>query len=243
MKRILFLLILLVNLALSAIAQNTKTGKATKPALHNQANTQSIFEFSHLKLIDTFTNELFKDTAYAMSIAQYSPIYIGDKNQNIPLAYSTVNLNNRASSIRDFQGVKSESIKITIDTSRIIGLPMDYHEFGSNDEYRKNKMAFPVFIENFSSDTLNIAYGDIITLIMEAKSEDGVWKPIQKLTMYYSCGTGLHTFYLAPKQICVTSMKIYAGDFHTQLRLVYLYADVKVYSNEIEGQIYRSQFE
>ena len=119
---------------------------------------------------------------------------------------------------------------------------MGVWEYLKKPEYRVGKIAYPVFIENLCKDTLEIGFGNVLPIIMEAKDENGTWKPIQK-KYKYGCGKGLTQFYLGPKQLAVTTMKQFEGTFKTKLRLVFSYTTLKVYSNEIDGYINKGQFE
>lgn len=78
--------------------------------------------------------------------------------------------------------------------------------------------SYPVLIRNINKDTITIAYGSQIALIMEAKDSLGKWKPIQE-KFTYMCGNGVGTIILPPNEIIITLAPIFKGDFKTQLRL------------------------
>lgn len=125
---------------------------------------------------------------------------------------------------RQFKNRDSISLLIKIDSTRII----------NND----GRQAFPVLIQNKSADTVTIGYGDHIPLIAEAKTTEGVWKPIEK-RFVYGCGVGLHFIILPPDEIVITSQLIYSGTFKTKLRIKM----GRHYSEEFPGAINPSQFE
>lgn len=213
-------------------------------SLHNCDNESEKYNFSQININDKFTNILEKDTSFEISEAQFSPLYIGDFKKDIILIYKTEKIGNRTYDLLDYDLYKrpdTSSIRIFIDTNRIIGSPMSVWEYYDKPEYRNSKIAYPVFISNISVDTLNIGLGNILPMVIEAKDENGNWKPIQN-EFIYDCGTGLTIIYIAPNQITITSMKLFHGDFKTKLRLVFGYFNDKVYSNEIDGYINIEQF-
>ncbi len=77
---------------------------------------------------------------------------------------------------------------------------------------------FPVLLRNRAKDTIPIGYGDIIPLILEAKDKTGKWKPIQE-RLTFMCGNGVGTIILPPKEIAITLVPIFKGNYRTQLRL------------------------
>lgn len=239
MNRQLLLLIVLTNLAFTSCAQKAEK---SEPNQINQAKTDINNDYSAIKLIDKFSNKLVKDKVFKKTEAQFSPIYIGEKKAEVNLVYKTKKIGNRVEEWDKYKRPVVNQIKITIDTSRIVGSPMGVWEYYKKPEYRNEEMSFPVFIENLSTDTLNIGFGDIFPIFIEAKDAEENWRPIQ-IPFIYDCGTGLTEFILSPRQIAITTMKIYEGDFKTKLRLVFGYSNKKIYSNEIVGQINSGQFE
>jgi hypothetical protein len=208
----------------------------------NNSNTKQKNYYAKHKLIDTFNNVLQKDTATSISLAQFSPIYIGAKKNELKITYNSSKVGNRIYKSGRHKKPDPKSMIISIDTTQTVGSPMGVYEYYQKTEYRVGKIAYPVFIENLSKDTLDIGFGNILPIIMEAKDENGAWKPIQK-KFKYGCGKGLTQFYLGPKQLAVTTMKQFDGTFKTKLRLVFSYTTLKVYSNEIDGYINKGQFE
>lgn len=124
---------------------------------------------------------------------------------------------------RDFSDYDSVELKILIDTSQHIA--------------NNRRKAYPVIIENLTSDTIYIGKGINIPIITEALNENGKWMPIEKRYMYM-CGVGLKSIILPPKQIVVTSQLVYTGDFNTKLRMKL----GSNYSREFNGSINLTQF-
>ncbi len=78
--------------------------------------------------------------------------------------------------------------------------------------------SYPTLLTNMENDTIIIAYGQQIPLIMEAKDSIGNWKPIQ--TRYiYICGVGVGSIILPPKECLMTLSPIFIGNYRTLLRV------------------------
>jgi 6-phosphogluconolactonase (cycloisomerase 2 family) len=93
-------------------------------------------------------------------------------------------------------------------------------------------------LRNRAKDTIPIGYGNIIPLILEAKNKLGKWKPIQE-RFVYMCGNGVGTIILPPKELVITLVPIFKGNYKTQLRL----SMGNNKSNVILGNINYRQFE
>lgn len=100
------------------------------------------------------------------------------------------------------------------------------------------RASYPVFIKNLFSDTVLIAYGEMINAVMEAKNSEGEWKPIEE-PWRWMCGTGVGHVMLPPNEIVLTSAVIYTGEFKTEMRIKI----GKSYSNTFYGSIHPRQFE
>ncbi|MFK7906006.1 MAG: hypothetical protein AB8B69_12815, partial [Chitinophagales bacterium] len=71
----------------------------------------------------------------------------------------------------------------------------------------------------------------------------GVWSKIQKLYLH-ECGVGLNFFYLPPKNIMLTSCRLFEGNYYTKIRLAFQYDyEGFVYSNEFWGTMNYNQFD
>lgn len=199
-----------------------------------------IKKFSEINLIDNHTNKLYLDTATRVTIAETHPLFIGKIQKNIELNYNYFQVTEKFNSLKKHNNPYSNSITIFVDTTKKIGTTLNVFEY-LDTEKRNNKIAYPIFIKNKTKDTLTIGYGDIIPLIIEAKDNNQIWKPIQR-KIHFECGTGIMSFILPPNNCVISFMKLYSGNFKTKLRLKYEYKDISIYSNEIDGIINSDQF-
>ena len=200
-------------------------------------------QFNEVNFVDIFQNNLIKDNSQQITISQFPPVYIGKLKNRIKLNYIIEKIGNRTEEWDKYSLPSVGSITISIDTTRNIPSTTDVfplYKLGGNVE-NKNISAYPVFIQNISIDTVQIGFGDIIPMVIEAKDKKGIWRPIQK-RFRYDCATGLTSFFLAPNQISISTMKQFKGTFKTELRIAYL-AKKKIYSNTITGNIDPKQFE
>ncbi|WP_333601321.1 hypothetical protein [Flavobacterium sp.] len=197
-------------------------------------------KFSEINLIDDSTNKLFADKVDSLTEAEFSPLYIGEISPEIKLSYRNNQTVKKTENRDKYKFPKTNSIKLFIDTTKIIGIPLGFYEAPKSGK-RNNKIAYPVFIKSTNKDTVNIGYDVFLPIITEAKDRAGNWRAIQK-KFTFDCGNGIQNFYCAPNQIVISSMKKFKGNFKTKLRLKFEYWGGKSYSNEIEGEINESQF-
>ena len=231
MKKILILFAVVALLACN-LKQETKVSDFAQKKGSN---------YTTIELNDRFNNPLIKgnwDSIFKDHEATFSPVYLGDVKSEIKLIYKPELTGNR---MYDWEcawrwKIPSDStLLITIDTSRVIGYPMGIWEYYKKPEYRRNIMSYPVFLENISEDTLSVGVGDVLTLIVENKDENGQWQKMLK-PFIYDCGTGLGYIYLAPHQIAVTALPICEGTLRTELRMGFILSREKcIYSNVIVG--------
>lgn len=78
---------------------------------------------------------------------------------------------------------------------------------------------YPVLLRNLQKDTCVIGIGGQLSLIMEAKNPQGVWKPIQQKFQAF-CSSGEELLLLPPREVALTFAPIYKGDYKTQMRIV-----------------------
>ena len=123
---------------------------------------------------------------------------------------------------------EKEGLKIIVDTTQII------YKFSEESSASKSH---PVFIYNFSEKDYVVGFGALLYMHLEAKNDEGEWKPIEEQGGYF-CGTGIYNHILKPNNICLSSVYKYSGDFKTKLRLKHL----GNYSNEFEGYINLEEF-
>ena len=199
------------------------------------------YDYTTIELIDRFHNTLKLgkwDNLFLHNEEQFAPIYIGDIKPAIQLVYKPEKTGNRIT----FEDIRpkyptEQSLTLTIDTSRTIGMPMSVWEYYKKTEYRREFMAFPVFIENIINDTLIIGEGDIFPISIEAKGRDGIWRRVLN-PLEFECGTDLKAIFLAPHQIAITAIPICEGTFRTEIRLAFrLSKNQFVFSNAIEGYV------
>ena len=192
--------------------------------------------YSDLVLYDNFDNELILDTLTNRFEAQFSPVYIGEIKDSVKLTYKTSKIVHRTIEWDKFKRPTSTDLKIHIDTTKTIGFPMGVWEYYKKPEHRVNKKSYPIFIENLSTDTLSIGFGDILPMITEIKDSLGQWIEIER-PFIYDCGTGLTEFYLPPNQVVITAQRQNFGRTKTKFRVKYELGDRAIFSNEIKGNI------
>ena len=61
---------------------------------------------------------------------------------------------------------------------------MSVWEYYKKPEYRVGKKSYPVFIENKSTDTLSIGFGDILPMTTEILDSHGQWTEIERPFIY-----------------------------------------------------------
>ena len=233
LNKILIVIALLGNMM--ACGQSEVSSHRSSPT-----PTPQRYDYSTIELADRFTNKLETakwDDVLGVDGMEFAPVYLGDIKPLVQLTYKPELTGNRIDLDDHIMGSPTDStLFLTIDTNRIVGLPMSIWEYYKKPEYRRGIMAFPVFLENISNDTMDVGSGDLFTnIIVEAKNKDGQWQRLSH-PYIFECGTDMKTIFLAPHQIAITAMPVCQGDFRTLLRLVFLLNDDKcLYSNVIEG--------
>lgn len=200
-------------------------------------------DFTEIMFSNKFGNKSVQESSQQIAEAEFSPVYIGVSKKQIELEYKIENIGNRTEEYDKFDRPTKNTFVIFIDTSRNLPSPakiLPPVKLGKKEK-EKNIIAYPVFFQNLSKDTIQIGVGDIIPMIIEAKDEKGIWRPIQK-RFIYGCATGLTKFFLAPNQIGITAMKQFTGTFKTELRIAFL-SKKNIHSNTIQGFINPEQFE
>ena len=239
---ILFAFAVIFMFCMSACAQKNNQSNPNQGKENPEPSSgRKTYDYTTIELIDRFYNTLKLgkwDNLFLHNEEEFAPIYIGDIKASIQLIYKPEKTGNRI----EFENISplyptEQSLTLTIDTSRIIGMPMSVWEYYKKTEYRREFMAFPVFIENISSDTLIIGEGDMFPISIEAKDKKGKWCKILN-PFERECGTDLKVIFLAPHQLAITAIPICEGSFRTEIRLVFRLSDNRyVYSNVIEGKI------
>ncbi len=224
--------IILLLLILSSCQNNEKNNGIAKTEQKEQISKP----YSNLILYDDFDNELILDTISNRREAEFLPIYIGEIKDSIKLTYKTSKIEQRTHYWEKYKRPKKADIKIFIDTTKTIGFPMDIWKYHKAPEHGVNKKAYPIFIENRTSDTLSIGFGDILPMVTESQDSIGNWNQVERRFVYY-CGTGLTVFYLPPKQILISSLRQNFGKNSTKFRVRFELGESEIYSNEINGKI------
>lgn len=207
--------------------------------------------FRKLVLVDTFSNNLSSKICTSKTSTAFHPMYIGEWIDSIPLTYYSRAVENRTRDWEKYKRPDSTDLLLFVDTTRIIGEvetfiltppPPPYSKVEWRLKYaRGNTRSYPVFVSNTSPDSLEIGYGEYLSLLLEAQDSTGKWKPIQR-PFIYGCGTGLTKFFLLPKEFALTSCPLFEGDYETLLRLRFGHNKGAV-SNTFRGRIYYGQFE
>ncbi len=131
------------------------------------------------------------------------------------------------------------------DSLEIINYEREYKEMKEkllNTHYEM----IPVYVYNSSGRTQvieNPHYHGGLHLLVEAKDEDNVWKPVEYFEQFNSlCGTGHVNYSLKSGQFIVAGIKKYSGTFETKLRLKLRSSDSFFYSEEFKGSVNKNQF-
>jgi hypothetical protein len=210
--------------------------------------------FNNIVFSDSLRRLPKLDTASVISVACFSPLYIGPSKDSIFLCYNTWDISQREF-VRDaYRQIQTNDLSIYVDTTKKIASINSFNFIPSVPSSNNLEnidlstsipndviVAYPVFIKNLSSDTLSVGFGNFMPIIIQAIDSLGQWSPIQDY-YFYDCGTGLSAFYIPPNQICVTSCKLFKGNFKTKMRLVYGYKK-QIFSNEFYGWMDYKQFE
>lgn len=107
---------------------------------------------------------------------------------------------------------------------------------------KENDTINSVFILNNTDKIKTIENQDgSLYLIMEAKDENGYWKPIEYWQRSW-CGNSYLSQKLNPNELIKSKTNSYKGTFKTEIRYKFLFENVIYYSNIIKGSINKSQF-
>lgn len=189
----------------------------------------------------------YKSVTYPYFIAgsRYTPCYLGQKQDTISVGtegldsayfYTYSSLYNTPKD--------SNTIRLFVDTTQYIAnnnrispvlTHSNWDEF-KDIMYLKHK-SYPVYIENLSSDTLNIGSMNGLPIHLECLLPDGSWKKMNRVLP--GCGTGLILFKLPPKAISITDFPISNGSYTTKLRFAYGY---NLKTDELSTPIYSNAF-
>lgn len=136
-----------------------------------------------------------------------------------------------------YKSCRNSELSIKVDTRQKVKkfyYIFNYEELWAEPFFE----AYPVIIENKENDTIEIASGNHVPMITEAKDSTGNWRPIEERYTHPS-GVGVGAVILPPKEIGLSAAMIYHGNFSTTLRL----RIGSTFSNEFNGHINYWQFE
>lgn len=194
-------------------------------------------KYSNVVLLDDFENNLILDTVQYKRIAQFSPLYVGAIKDSIQLTYKAPNITYKTKDWTQFRTPKATDLEIYIDTTKTIGFSMPIWKYYTAPEYREQTKSYPVFIKNKSTDTLNIAIGNMLTMVTEIKNSKNVWIPLEQKFLP-GCGVGLNMLYLPPNEIAITALRQNFGTIATKQRIRFeLGVDKNCYSNVVNSNL------
>lgn len=210
------------------------------------ANSTRLIQDTFPILIDTFYFKTIKKQQRELSITNADYLYIGPYKDTMVVNYdcelSKTGKDNKDQEDYCLDWIQNRpylfwnqvAVEISIDTTHRIksrGLLTESWETIYCE-------AFPVLLRNAGEDTIVIGLLLELPLLMEAKDSLGNWRPIEKELGVF-CDMGLMGIILPPKEVVLTSVGIYHGNYETELRL-------KIgdnYSSPFRGTIHYEQFE
>jgi len=212
----------------------------------NNENISKKINYKAIILIDSSDYELIYGIDSSTQYSMHHPLAISMIKDTIELSYGYKNQFNpffKYDFEFTYKRMNKNNIELYIDTSKTIS---NNNPTPPDPRYKKKPKSYyshPLYIRNLSKDTINIGYGDYISVLYEAKDSLGNWKEIEK-PFIYMCGTGLNNTILPPDYICITSAHIPKGNYNTKLRIKTINNSPKyeMYSNEFEGSINYTQF-
>ncbi|MEZ5041438.1 MAG: hypothetical protein R2828_16190 [Saprospiraceae bacterium] len=126
----------------------------------------------------------------------------------------------------------TDGLQLKLDSNLIIK-----GAYSDND-----KAHIPVFIVN---ETNSVKYllgtHDFLLAMMEAKDQNGVWRPIE-MPGFFGCLNGVGFIKVHPKEFCVITFPLFRGKFETQLRVKVKNNHSILVSAPFPGSINEGQF-
>ncbi len=204
--------------------------------------------------LDTTYDDLPHRKEKWLNWASYYPLYLGPRRDTIyadqRLKYSQGKPHPRNGGslaaqgcfidwldARNFRTPDSSDIAIYVDTTRIIANEGDHF-----DQPEPAFKAFPVYLVNLGSDTIQVGYGTFLRMTMEGRTETGQWRPIED-PFTYMCGNGVGTIVLPPGFIALTSAPIYQGDLPTECRIKFGPLTSSTFYASIDRRQYESKYD
>lgn len=107
--------------------------------------------------------------------------------------------------------------------------------------------SYPLYIYNLANSNRKVQRPidtNDLFFILEAKNNNGEWKPIEfHKQVYYNCSHGHRDYVLKPKKYIVSTVRRYKGKYKTKLRVKLVSFQNAFYSNVYEGYINYKQFD
>ncbi|MCH2046766.1 MAG: hypothetical protein MK212_21810, partial [Saprospiraceae bacterium] len=188
-------------------------------SVEEEKKSPTEYSFEHITLIDTFTNPLEPYEFHQYSMIDFYPSYIGNDTSRIFMEYGNpVELGSFEffeeeglfhQSVLTGKMTDNSGLTIYVDTSQFIG---KYKIVGSfsydakTDDViweakapfftRDDQLCYPIFIKNHLSTPVDIGYGVLLYLVLQAKDSNGKWHSLSSLP--YTCGVmePINSFYL-----------------------------------------------
>jgi hypothetical protein len=170
-------------------------------------------------------------------------------SKNVPYDYYCPFIGREHNKIKDL--VKNLPLKVFVDTSNFVNIHFfpepPLHLKGEELSIWENEniclvTGYPVYIFNFNNNYTSVdTEGPTVSLLQEAKDDDGNWKPIE-YRVPAMCGNGYADYILAPYYYIITSIYKYSGDYNTEIRVKVTRGKESFYSNTFRGSINKGQF-
>jgi len=177
-----------------------------------------------------------QDTFIPTSLALFYPVYIGPYAKKIRLNY-TGKYKESFSVIRStkFKHPGPTSLVVFVDTGRTIPAALPEGKGMIKPQPAPAKLlAYPVFLENLTDDTLKIGYGDVLSLlpVSRQKGKLCIW---QHLPLY--CGNDLPVIFLPPHYLAVSTLNLYEGkNAHDIQIMFYAYPKTRIFSQTFKSR-------
>jgi len=226
------------------------------PRMHRSPQAPPTNSFKIPVIITKYKTKQFKRFINYMPTAYYPCFYIGSIEDTIPLNYPAKIgqfLKEKQPRVFPKGYYDSSLVQIIVDTSQTLLTPIIPPPIPP--PHSKSKLApayisYPVFIVNYSNDSIEIGngyqelntdevYSSDIACLTEGIDSEGNWSLVEHIHMRM-CGTGLERIMLPPNTIAITTIPIYEGTYKTKLHLT---SFMDVNSNVFYGSINKLQFQ
>ena len=137
-------------------------------------------------------------------------------------------------------------IKIQVDTSVNVNDVLEHSHWDKNSNKKITDSlefvkAFPIYISNISDSGIFIGLNDNLRLSLRAKDPQGQWHDIE-IDYRLKCGMGARKIVIKPKEVLVSKVRRYKGNFRTECKIVlYSGSDSEFSSNSYFDYINENQ--